>query len=71
MELKTHNITRFSQQLIHFYFVPPTTQLWVVPTDESQLSPEQGAETPAVRPSRLMQRWTRNPDGTLAACWKA
>jgi hypothetical protein len=71
MEFKSHNITRFSGQLIHFYFVPPTMQLWAGSPDDSGLSPEHRAETPAVRPVRLMQRWTRNPDGTLAACWKS
>jgi len=66
MEIGNNNMARFSGPLIHFYFVPPTLRLRESSMHDSGISPEQ----PATRPSRLMQRWTRNADGTLAACWK-
>jgi len=62
MEPETNRVAQFSRPLIHFYLVPPASRLW---TSDSKLPPEQVA----VRPSRLTQRWTRSPDGTLTARW--
>jgi len=62
MEPETNRMVQFSRPLIHFYLVPPTSRLLA---SDSRLPPEQFA----ARPSRLTQRWTRRPDGTLAARW--
>jgi hypothetical protein len=67
MELLTCNIARFSSPLIHFYFVAPTPQLRAAPKADAGFAPE----LPAIRLSRLQQRWTRNADGLRAASWEA
>jgi hypothetical protein len=67
MEPATGNVVRLSTSLIHFYFVTPPSPLWAGSTAQSDHSPDEHA----VRPSRLLQRWTRNPGGTLAPCWHA
>jgi hypothetical protein len=58
-------IARFSNMLIHYYFVPP------YPT----FGPGAAAAVPRQTlgrtcPARLRQRWSRQPDGSLAAVWQ-
>jgi hypothetical protein len=65
MERESTSMQRFSGPLVHFYFVPSAPQQLAGSTDDPVTAPQQRA----VRPSSLTVRWTREPDGTLAACW--
>lgn len=66
MASATRSIVPACPSLIHFYFVPPAPQLSAGFTDD----PGRPPEPPAVRPARLLQRWTRNPAGAVVPCWE-
>jgi hypothetical protein len=66
MEPATGAVVRLSTSLIHFYLVAPPSPLWAGSAAQSEHSPDEHA----VRPSRLLQRWNRNPGGALTPCWE-
>lgn len=67
MASATCSIAPACTSLIHFYLVPPAPQLRAGVTDDSG----RAAQPPAARPSRLLQRWTRDPAGAVTPCWQS
>ena len=65
MAPQTDHVARLSTSLIHFYFVSSPLPPWAGSEACSGRSPH---EHP-MRPSHLRQHWTRNSEGTPAACW--
>ena len=67
MAPETGHAVRPSTSLIHFYFVTPP----LPPRGEAEPYSGRSPDEHPARPSSLLQRWARNPEGTLAPCWHA
>jgi hypothetical protein len=65
MTMETGQMTRFASLLIHYYLVTPA------PGIRPDVAPDGGYSEEPHCPAgtRLFQRWTRRPDGDLAAGW--
>jgi hypothetical protein len=69
MAMETGRMARFGGPLIHYYLVSPGMMLRAE-MDDSRRRAYLPAVASTGKRTKLVQRWTRQPDGSLVSSWE-